>query len=152
MGGFDIDLMCCMPEAVDDMVAFIAGLNGIDEDHIGFFDTAAADIARSCASSRCRSRKASGLQSTTGRSSAFWGSRPIPKSGAVWIYGPPVRHPLWQAVADQLYATALPAVPSGIGQQQLFCDGRVVTAGTLGAARLRAAQPIGHHDAEPCRP
>ena len=48
-----------------------------------------------------------------------------PEIGHAWIYGPLACHPLWQAVADQLYAAALPAhVPSGIGQQQLFCDGR----------------------------
>ena len=35
-----------------------------------------------------------------------------------------MRHPQWQAVADQLYAAALPAIPPGIGQQQIFCDGR----------------------------
>ena len=44
--------------------------------------------------------------------------------GRAWIYGPLVRHPQWMAVADQLYVAALPAIPPGIHQQQLFCDGR----------------------------
>ena len=35
-----------------------------------------------------------------------------------------MRHPQWQAVADQLYAAALLAILPGIGQQQIFCDGR----------------------------
>ena len=44
--------------------------------------------------------------------------------GRAWIYGPLVRHPQWMAVADQLYAAALPAIPPGIRQQQMFCDSR----------------------------
>ena len=47
-----------------------------------------------------------------------------PELGCAWIYGPLVRHPQWMAVADQLYAAPLPAIPPGIHQQQMFCDGR----------------------------
>ena len=47
-----------------------------------------------------------------------------PEIGRAWINGPLVRRLQWQAVADQLYAAALPAIPPGIGQQQIFCDGQ----------------------------
>ena len=43
-----------------------------------------------------------------------------PEIGRAGSYGPLVRHPQWQAVADQLYAAALPAIPPGIGQQQIL--------------------------------
>ena len=106
------------------MVAFIAGLNGTDEDHIGYFDTAADDIARSLRELTLPVEDGFRLAIQDGWIVGVLGIEADPEIGRAWIYGPLVRHPLWQAVADQLYAAALPAISSGIGQQQIFCDGR----------------------------
>ncbi len=105
-------------------VAFIAGLNGNDEDNIGNFDTAAADIARSLDELTLPVEEGFRLAIQDGQIVGVLGIEADPEIGRAWIYGPLVRHPLWQAVADQLYAAALPAIPPGIGQQQIFCDGR----------------------------
>ena len=89
-----------------------------------FLDTAAADIARSLRELTLPVEEGFRLAMQDGQIIGVLGIEADPEIGCAWIYGPLVRHPLWQAVADQLYAAALPAIPSGIGQQQLFCDGR----------------------------
>ena len=106
------------------MVVFIASLNGNAEDHIGFLDMAAADIARSLRELTLPVEEGFRLAIQDGQIVGVLGIEADPEIGRAWIYGPLARHPLWQAVADQLYAAALPAIPSGIGQQQIFCDGR----------------------------
>jgi hypothetical protein len=120
----DVAITRCNPASFDAMVAFIAGLNGNAEDHIGYFDTTADDIARSLRELTLPVEEGFRLAIQDGQIVGVLGIEADPEIGRAWIYGPLVRHPLWQAVADQLYAAALPAIPSGIGQQQLFCDGR----------------------------
>ena len=124
VAAFGTSIALCDPFWFDAMVAFIAGLNGNAEDHIGFFDTAAADIARSLRELTLPVEEGFRLAIQDGQIVGVLGIEVDPEIGRAWIYGPLVRHPQWQAVADQLYASALPAIPSGIGQQQLFCDGR----------------------------
>jgi ribosomal protein S18 acetylase RimI-like enzyme len=107
----------------DVMVAFIASLNGNAEDHIGYFDTADDDIARALRELTLPVEEGFRLAIEDGQIVGVLGIEADPEIGRSWIYGPLVRHPLWQAVADQLYAAALPAIPPGIGRQQIFCDG-----------------------------
>ena len=106
------------------MVAFIAGLNGNAEDHIGYFDTSVDDIARSLRSLSLPVEEGFRLAIQDQEIVGVLGIEADPEIGRAWIYGPLVRHPQWMAVADQLYAAALPAIPPGIHQQQMFCDGR----------------------------
>ena len=114
----------CDPANFAAMVAFIAGLNGNAEDHIAFLDTAAADIARSLRELTLPVEEGFRLAIQDGHIVGVLGIGADPEIGRAWIYGPLVRHPQWMAVADQLYAAALPAIPAGINQQQIFCDGR----------------------------
>lgn len=108
----------------DAMVAFIADLNSNAEDHIGYFDTAAEDIARSLRSLSLPVEQGFRLAMQDGQIVGVLGIEADPEIGRAWIYGPLVRHAQWQAVADHLYAAALPAIPSGIDHQQIFCDSR----------------------------
>ena len=114
----------CDPASFEAMVAYIAGLNGNAEDHIGFLDTAAADIARSLRELMLPVEEGFRLAIHDGQIVGVLGMEVDPEIGRAWVYGSLGRHPQWQAVADQLYAAALPAIPPGIGQQQVFCDGR----------------------------
>ena len=114
----------CDPANFAATIVFIAGLNGNAENHIGYFDTAAADIARSLRELTLPVEEGFRLAIHDARIVGVLGIEADPEIGRAWVYGPLVRHPQWQAVADQLYAAALPAIPSGIGQQQIFCDGR----------------------------
>ena len=106
------------------MVAFIAGLNGNDEDHIGYFDTSVEDIARALRSLALPVEEGFRLAIQDKEIVGVLGIEADIEIGRAWIYGPLVRHPQWMAIADQLYAAALPAIPPGIHQQQMFCDGR----------------------------
>jgi hypothetical protein len=106
------------------MVAFIASLNGNDEDHSGYFDTSVDDIASSLRALSLPIDESFRLAIHDGQIVGVLGIEADPEIGRAWIYGPLVRRPLWQAVADQPYAAALPAIPPGISQQQIFCDGR----------------------------
>lgn len=124
MGAFDINIIHCTPEAFEPMVAFIASLNGNAEDHIGFFDTATDDIARSLRGLTLPVEEGFRLAIQEGQIAGVLGIEADPEIGRAWIYGPLARHPHWMAVADLLYAAALPAVPQGIHHQQLFCDDR----------------------------
>jgi ribosomal protein S18 acetylase RimI-like enzyme len=119
-----VEVTRCDAASFPAMVAFVAGLNGNNEDHIGFFDTAAADIARSLRELTLPVEEGFRLAIQDGQIVGDLGIEADPEIGRAWIYGPLVRHPQWQAVADQLFAAALPAIPPGIGQQQIFCDGR----------------------------
>lgn len=114
----------CDHLSFDAMVAFIAGLNGNAEDHIGYFDTAAEDIARSLRSLSLPLEEGFRLATQEGQIAGVLGIEADLEIGRAWIYGPLVRHRQWQAVADQLYAAALPAIPSGIERQQIFCESR----------------------------
>lgn len=106
------------------MVAFIAGLNGHGEDHIGYFDTSFEDIARSLRSLSLPVDEGFRLAIQDGQIVGVLGIEADPEIERAWIYGPLVRHPHWMAVADELFAAAVPAIPLGIHQQQMFCDGR----------------------------
>lgn len=124
MDTLEISIAHCDPASFEAMVAFIAGLNGNAEDHIGFFDTANDDIARSLRELTLPVDEGFRLAIQDGQIVGVLGIEADPEIGRAWIYGPLVRHPQWMAVADQLYAAALPAIPPGIHQQQMFCDGR----------------------------
>lgn len=125
------------------MVAFIVGLNGNTEDHIGYFETAADDIARSLRELSVAVEEGFRLAIQDGQVVGVLGIEADLEIGRAWIYGPLVRHSQWMAVADQLYAAALSAIPPGIGQQQMFCDGRNRNCRDCCVpARLRSAQRI----------
>lgn len=114
----------CDPAAFEAMVAFIAGLNGHGEDHIGYFDTSLEEIARSLRSLSLPVDEGFRLAIQDGQIVGVLGIEADPEIERAWIYGPLVRHPHWMAVADELFAAAVPAIPLGIHQQQMFCDGR----------------------------
>jgi GNAT superfamily N-acetyltransferase len=124
MHTFEISIAHCDPASFEAMVAFIAGINGNAEDHIGFFDTTDEDIARSLRGLTLPVEEGFRMALQDGEIAGVLGIEADPEVGRAWIYGPLVRHPQWMAVADQLYAAALPAIPPGISQQQIFCDGR----------------------------
>lgn len=124
MDTFEPSITRCDPASFEAVVAFIAGLNGNAEDHIGYFDTSIEDIARSLRSLALPVEEGFRLAIQDGRIVGVLGIEADPEIGRAWIYGPLVRHPQWHAVADQLYAATLPALPSGIQQFQMFCDGR----------------------------
>ena len=124
MDMLEIRITLCDPASFEAMIAFIAGINGNAEDHIGFFDTANDDIARSLRALTLPVEEGFRLAIQDGQIAGVLGIEADPEIGRAWIYGPLVRHPQWMAVADLLYAAALPAVPPGIHQQQMFCDGR----------------------------
>lgn len=124
MDACDPIITSCNSAGFDALVAFIADLNGNAGDHIGYFDTAADDIARALRELTLPVEEGFRLAIQDGQIVGVLGIEADPEIGRAWIYGPLVQHPLWQAIADQLYAAALPAIPPGIGQQQIFCDGR----------------------------
>lgn len=114
----------CDASNFDAAVAFIANLNGNAGDHIGYFDTAAADIARSLRELALPVEEGFRLAVQDGQIVGVLGIEADAEIGRAWIYGPLVRHPHWHDVTDRLYAAALPSIPPGISQQQIFCDGR----------------------------
>ena len=114
----------CDPASYETMVAFIANLNGSDKDHIGYFDTSVDDIARSLRLLSLPVEEGFQLAIQDGQIVGVLGIEADPEIGRAWIYGPLVRHLHWMAVADELFAAALPAIPPGIHQPQMFFDSR----------------------------
>ena len=114
----------CDPASFEATVAFIAGLNGNAEDHIGYFDASVDDIVRSLRSLSLPVDEGFRLAIQDGQIVGVLGIEADPEIGRAWIYGPLVRHPQWMSVAEELFAAALPAIPPGIHQQQMFFDSK----------------------------
>ena len=87
----------CDRTVFDAMVAFIAGLNGNAADHIGYFDTAADDIAHSLRELTLPVEEGFRLAIHDAQIVGVLGIETDPDR-ACWL--PAGRHPLWQAVAD----------------------------------------------------
>ena len=114
------------------MVAFIAGLNGNAEDHIGYFDTSVDDIARSLRSLSLPVEEGFRLAIQDQEIVGVLGIEADPEIGRAWIYGPLVRHPQWMAVADAA-ATLPPCRPSRLVSINSRCSAMagIGTAGPL---------------------
>ncbi len=73
------------------MVAFIAGLNGNAEDHIGYFDTSVDDIARSLRLLTLPVDEGFRLAIQNGQIVGVLGIEADSEIGRAWMYGPLVR-------------------------------------------------------------
>ena len=140
----------CDPASFAAMVAFIAGLNGNAGDHIGYFDTAADDIARSLRELTLPVEEGFRLAIQDGQIVGILGIEADPEIGRgldLWpvgaasalasrrrpaLCGRSAGHPIWHRPTADLLRWPESQLP-----------------GLCGAARLRAAQRIGYHDAEP---
>ena len=67
------------------MVAFIAGLNGNAEDHIGYFDTAVEDIARALGELTLPVEEGFRLAIQDGQIVGVLGIEADPEIGRTWI-------------------------------------------------------------------
>lgn len=109
-------------DRLEQLVAFVARLNSDAEHHIGFFGEDEAEVRLSLA--ECQIPPSEGFQMAyeADRLVGVFGVDADPEIDRAWLFGPLVEHADWHAVADQLYSAALPSIPAGIRDRDLFCD------------------------------
>lgn len=116
-----IEIIPCQ-NRFDELVNFITDLNSKGEHHIGFFGEGEADVRASLA--ECLIPPAEGFMM------AYEGDLLVgilgvdadPEISRAWLFGPLIDHVDWHSIADQLYASVLPLIPSTICDRDLFCD------------------------------
>jgi hypothetical protein len=106
----------------EELVRFVARLNSDGAHHIGYFGEGEADVRASLA--ECLIPPAEGFRM------AYDGGHPVgvlgvdvdPEISRAWLFGPIIEHADWHLLADQLLASVLPLIPSGIRKREMFCD------------------------------
>jgi len=106
----------------DELVQFVARLNGDGLHHIGFFGEGEADVRSSLAECLIPPSEGFMLAYDEDRLVGIFGVDADSEVNKAWLYGPLVEHADWYMVADQLYASVLPLIPANIRDRLLFCD------------------------------
>ena len=106
----------------DELVHFVARLNGDGPHHIGFFGEGEADVRSSLAECLIPPSEGFMLAYDEDRLVGIFGVDADSEVNKAWLYGPLVEHADWYMVADQLYASVLPLIPANIRDRLLFCD------------------------------
>jgi ribosomal protein S18 acetylase RimI-like enzyme len=106
----------------EELLEFVARLNGAAAQHIGFFGETRAAIRETLLELEPPIDETFRLAVEDGRLVGVLGLESDPEIGRAWLFGPLIEHDDWQAVADQLYEAVKPIIPAGIHEYELFGD------------------------------
>lgn len=110
-------------DRIDELIRFIARLNGDGAHHMGLYGDGEADARAALAEFLIPPAEGFRLAYEDSQLVGIFGMDADPEIGRAWL-GPVIEHPDWHAVAGQLYADVLSVIPAGVREQELFCDVR----------------------------
>jgi ribosomal protein S18 acetylase RimI-like enzyme len=116
-----IEIVPCQ-DRFDELVQFVARLNGQATHHIGFFGEGEADVRASLAECLIPPSEGFTMAYENHELLGVFGVDADPEVDRAWLFGPLIDQPDWHDIADQLYAKVLRRIPVGIRDYDLFCD------------------------------
>jgi ribosomal protein S18 acetylase RimI-like enzyme len=109
---------------LDQIAAFVEGLNHQPEHHICYFGSGAEEIAAQIQGLTPASEDDFFVAEVDGTPVGILGFDADESAGRAWLYGPIVIHTEWDACADLLYSAMIARLSSDVQKQEICIDAR----------------------------